>query len=88
MVGLIGGPPLQPGQALVIPGAGQVHTFGLRSGIDVAFCDHSGRILHVVSPMKPGRVSRWVRGVSYAIEMCAGSLAATRSGDMLEVRGL
>jgi uncharacterized membrane protein (UPF0127 family) len=88
VVGLIGGAPLEPGHAFVIPGAGQVHTFGVRFAIDVAFCDDNGRMLHVVTSMKPGRVSRWVRGVAYAIEMVAGSLASTGPGDMLEFRGL
>jgi uncharacterized protein len=87
MAGLIGTPLLGPREALVLPGATQVHTFGLNYAIDVAFCDRNGTLIHVVGSMAPRRVSRWVRGADLAIEMAAGSLAI-QPGDRLEIRGL
>jgi uncharacterized membrane protein (UPF0127 family) len=88
MVGLIGRPPLGPREALVLPRATQVHTFGLRYAIDIAFCDRNGTVLHVVRSMKPGRVSRWVWRADVAIEMRAGSFAAVHCGETLDIRGL
>jgi uncharacterized protein len=86
MVGLLGGPPPAPGDAIVLPGATQVHTVGLGFAIDVAFCSADGTVLYVVTGMMPGRLSRWVRGSAHAIEMPAGSLASVTRGDVLTLR--
>jgi uncharacterized protein len=85
MVGLLGGPPPAPGDALVLPGAAQVHTVGLGFAIDVAFCGADGTVLHVVEGMRPGRLSRWVRGAVHAIETPAGALASVARGDALTI---
>ena len=42
---------------LVIRPCRQVHTFGMRFPIDVAFCDRYGFVLHLAS-LAPRRVSR------------------------------
>ncbi|MGH2808151.1 MAG: DUF192 domain-containing protein [Actinomycetota bacterium] len=88
MKGLIGAPPLGPRDALVLPRAPQVHSFGLRVAIDVAFCDVTGRVLHVIREMRPRRMSHWVRGTHHTIEMAAGALATIGTGDVLEIRDL
>ena len=46
--GLLRGPPLETGEAIVLEPATQVHTFGLGYPIDVLFCDRKGGVLHVV----------------------------------------
>jgi hypothetical protein len=83
--GLLGGPPLEPSEALVIERARQVHTFGMTYPIDVCFCDRSWRVVHVVAGMRPRRVTRWVARASYAIEMRAGELGDVGPGDQLSV---
>lgn len=83
--GLLGRDPLGPGEALVLAGARQVHTFGMRYAIDVCFCDRAWNVLHVVAPMRPYRVSRWVGRALFAVETRAGGLAALRPGDQLSV---
>jgi uncharacterized membrane protein (UPF0127 family) len=72
--GLIGSPPLEPGQALIIIGGWQVHTFRMDFPIDVVFCNKKWIVKHVVSEMVPNRVSRVVVGARYAIELPAGSV--------------
>lgn len=81
--GLLGAAELRPGEALVIEPARQVHTFGMRYAIDVCFCDRAWRVLHVVTAMRPRRVTRWVRGARYAIEAPAGALRDVEPGDQL-----
>ena len=45
---------------IVLEPCRQVHTFGMRFPIDVAFCAADGRVLRIVAEMVPGRVSRVV----------------------------
>lgn len=83
--GLLGAP-LGPGEALVIEPARQVHTFGMRYAIDVCFCDRAWRVLHVVGPMRPRRITRWVFRARYAVEVAAGALDGVAAGDQLSLR--
>jgi uncharacterized protein len=74
--------------ALVLRPCRQVHTFGMRFPIDVAFCDRSGFVLHL-STLTPRRVSRPVWHSSFVIEARAGSFERwkLRPGDMVEIKG-
>jgi uncharacterized membrane protein (UPF0127 family) len=74
MKGLLGGPPLERGDALLLSPASQVHTFGMKYPIDVVFADGGGRVVHVVRNMKPRRISKWVRGAKTVLELAAGSV--------------
>ena len=73
---------------LVLRPCRQVHTFGMKFPIDVAFCDRYGFVLHV-SHMRPGRVSRYVLRAYFAIEATGGSFErwGIGVGDIVEVRG-
>jgi uncharacterized membrane protein (UPF0127 family) len=73
---------------LVLRPCRQVHTFGMKFPIDVAFCDRYGFVLHL-SHMRPGRVSRYVLHAYFAIEASAGSFERWKIGlgDVVEVRG-
>lgn len=83
MRGLIGSD-LAPDEALVIS-TSQVHTFFMSFPIDVVFCDGSWRVVHVVHGMRPNRVSRWVPGARYVVEMRAGVADGVTAGDRLAV---
>lgn len=72
--GLIGSPPLKPGQALIIDATFQVHTFQMDFPIDVVFCDKNWVVRHMVRSMVPRRVSRLVPSARYAIELPAGTI--------------
>ena len=68
MRGLLAKASLGAGECLLLEPAAQVHTFGMPAPIDVVFCDKEGVVLHVVSAMRPMRVTRWVRRARRALE--------------------
>lgn len=83
-MGLIGSPPPAPGQALVIPGTRQVHTFFMNYPIDIALCDAAGMVIHVVRALAPWRLSPSVRGAVFAVETAAGGLDCIEQGEVIE----
>ena len=74
--------------ALILRPCRQVHTFGMRFPIDVAFCDDSGAVLHTTS-LVPKRVSRVVWRSAFVIEARIGSFERwkLRPGDVVELKG-
>jgi uncharacterized membrane protein (UPF0127 family) len=74
--------------ALVLRPCRQVHTFGMRFPIDVAFCDRYGFVLHRRT-LGRRRVSRFVWRSYFAIEAPAGSFERWKlePGDVVEVKG-
>jgi uncharacterized membrane protein (UPF0127 family) len=64
-----------------------VHTFGMRFAIDVAFCDRDDVVLRTVT-LVPWRVSPLVWRSAYALETRAGAFSrwGVRAGDRLELR--
>jgi uncharacterized membrane protein (UPF0127 family) len=73
---------------LILRPCRQVHSFGMRFAIDVAFCDRDGFVLHAVA-LAPWRVSRPVPRAYFAIEASAGAFDRWKLavGDIVEVRG-
>ncbi|MDQ3659681.1 MAG: DUF192 domain-containing protein [Actinomycetota bacterium] len=86
MKGLLGGPELTNGEALVLCRAAQVHSIGLGYEIDVVFCDRNWVVRRVVAPLRRNRVSPLVMGACYAIELRAGAAAAVSPGSVLRFR--
>ena len=74
--------------ALVLRPCRQVHTFGMKFPIDVAFCDRAGVVLHL-SCLGPRRVSRLVWRSAFVIEARSGSFERwkLRPGDVVEIKG-
>jgi uncharacterized protein len=74
--------------AIVIRPCRQVHTFGMRFPIDVAFCDREGFVLHMTC-MARRRVSRLVWRSAFVIEARAGSFERWKlaPGDVIEIKG-
>lgn len=73
--GLLGRPPLQPGQGLWLSPCAAVHTFGMRKAIDVLFLDAEFKPLKRVFGLQPWRFSMCWRARS-VLEMPAGGLVA------------
>ena len=73
--------------AMVLRPCRQVHTFGMRFPVDVAFCDRSGVVLRVAT-LSPWRVSRVVWRSGFAVEAAAGAFErwGLRPGDRVEVK--
>ena len=74
--------------ALILRPCRQVHTFGMKFPIDVAFCDRYGFVLHKCT-LAPGRISRPIWRSYFAIEARAGSFERWKlePGDVIEIRG-
>jgi uncharacterized protein len=83
--GLIGRPGFTG--ALVIRRCRQVHTFGMRFPIDVAFCDADGVVLRRAT-LRPARISRLVWKSSFVVEAETGAFErwGLHPGDRLEVK--
>lgn len=75
--GLMGRQSVETGEALVIPRCRQVHTFGMRFAIDVAFVDRRCRVLKIYRGLRPRRMSSLAARASLAIEFPAGTLELT-----------
>jgi uncharacterized protein len=81
--GLIGRPRCDPGEALLLEPAKQIHTWGMRFPIDVVFCDRAGRVLRVLHSVTPRRVTRIVLRARFALELAEGGARGLRPGDVL-----
>lgn len=83
--GLIGRDRLGNGEALIIPACRQVHTFGMKFPVDIAFVGRDGSVLRTCRRLGPGRLSPLVLRSRMVIEMEAGVLdeTGTRHGDRL-----
>jgi uncharacterized membrane protein (UPF0127 family) len=71
LIGLIGQPPLQQDEALLIAPCRAVHTFGMRYCIDVVFLDEDNRIIKIVAAMPPRRMA-WCWRARAVVELAAG----------------
>ena len=83
--GLLGTPPLGAGAGLLIEPCRAVHMAGMRYPIDVAFLDRGGAVVATYAALPPGGRTRWHRAARQALELPAGTLAATGTveGDLI-----
>jgi len=89
LVGLLGTAAIAEGGGLWIVPCRSVHTLGMRYPIDVAFLDALGVVVGIQEGLPPNRIGRVFRDARGALELCAGTLAATGTapGDLLEFEG-
>ena len=83
--GLIGRNALADGEGLWIDPCTGIHTFGMRFAIDLLVLDAEGRVLRMVTHLKPWRVTMPVTGGRSVVELAAGALEATslKPGDLV-----
>lgn len=86
--GLLGAPPLRPGEGLLLDPCQAVHMFGMKQALDVAFLGGDGQVVAVYRDLKPGQRSRYHGKARKALELPVGTLEATdtRVGDVLEIQ--
>ena len=72
--GLLGTPTLPAGEGLWLKPCQQVHMFGMRYPVDVAFLDDEYRIVGLVPSLLPWRVSPKLRQATSVVEVPAGTL--------------
>lgn len=71
--GLLGRPPLLPGEALKIVPCNSIHCFFMTSMIDVVFLDVKGCVLRTCPQVRPWR-GRVCRKAKVVIELAAGEI--------------
>lgn len=84
--GLLGRPPLARGEGLLLRPCKAVHMAGMAFPLDVGFLDADGRLIAMYQALPPRARTRWHRGARQALELPAGTFAATGTGigDLLE----
>lgn len=75
--GLSGRMGLEPGEGLLLDPCRAVHMFGMRFPIDVAFLARDGLVVAVYPSLAPGARTQYHRAARSALELPAGTLAAT-----------
>jgi uncharacterized membrane protein (UPF0127 family) len=88
LVGLLGRSSLHRGEGLVIEPCRSVHTAFMRFAVDVVTVDRSGRVVKVVSYLKPFRLSATLRSAYAVVELpiCTIAESGTAVGDQLAFR--
>jgi uncharacterized protein len=75
--GLLGRDGLEQGEGLVIVPCTSVHMLGMRFPLDVLYLDRSGTVLRALSDLRPGQFGPLVWRSHMAVELPAGTIAAT-----------
>ena len=88
MKGLLGRRDLPPNNALVITQCQSIHMFFMTFPIDVIFCDRQDQVVGLSPGIKPFCLSPVFFKASYAIELPAGSITASKTqlGDRLKIQ--
>ncbi len=82
MRGLLGRT-LDPGQGMVIEPCSSVHTFFMAVPLDLLFVDAEHRVLRAIPTLLPWRLSPFIRGARYVVELPAGAAEGTLAGHCL-----
>jgi uncharacterized membrane protein (UPF0127 family) len=85
--GLLGRDGLEHGEGLVIVPCNSVHMLGMRFPLDVLHLDKSGTVVRALPNLRPGRFGPMVWGSHMAVELPAGTIAAsgTVPGDRVSI---
>ena len=85
--GLIGRPPLQEGQGLIIKPSQGIHSFFMSYPIDAIYVDEQGQVVHRLGDLRPFRAAPVCFRARYVVELPAGTLNRTRTevGDRIEL---
>jgi len=73
MKGLLGSPPLNAGEGLLIKPCSAIHTCAMPYPIDLIFMDNKWSIIKTVTSLKPWRIAA-APAASMVLELPAGSL--------------
>jgi len=86
--GLLGAPPLQPGEGMLLNPCQAVHMYGMKQALDIAFVGGDGQVLAVYHGLRPGQRSRYHSKARQALELPLGTLTETdtRVGDRLRIQ--
>ena len=79
--GLLGRDRLEPGEGLLLRPCRAVHMLGMRMSLDIAFLDPDGRVVALYPELRPGGRTQWHGRAREALELPAGTLAASGTRD-------
>jgi len=79
--GLMGRRVLAPGEGLLLDPCSGVHTLFMRIPIDVVYLDRRGRVLRVLTPLRPWHAGPMLAAARYVFEGPAGCAAGVQEGD-------
>jgi uncharacterized membrane protein (UPF0127 family) len=87
--GLLGRPPLSPGEGLLIVPSRGIHMMGMRTPLDVVLADRQWQVVAVYPDLRPWQRTAVHWQACYALELPAGVLrrVPTRAGDRLGCTG-
>ncbi len=87
MKGLLGKPPLQEDEALIITRCRSIHMFFMRYAIDAIFVGRENLVVGLVENIMPFRLSPVFWKAQFVVELMAGTISATKTsvGDGLEL---
>ena len=85
--GLLGRPPLQPGQGLVIRPSTGIHTWFMSYPMDAVYVSEDGEVLCTVEDMAPFRFGPVKRRCKMVVELPAGTVrhSGTEIGDKIVI---
>lgn len=85
--GLLGHPPLQAGEGLILNPCHAVHMYGMKQALDIAFLGEDGHVVAVYHDLRPGQRSKYHSDARSALELPAGTLRDTQTdvGDRLVI---
>ena len=87
--GLLGAPPLQNGEGLILVGEKSIHTLFMGFPIDVVYVDKAFNVIRSDANMVPYRLGPFLARSAYVLEMPVGAISksATQVGDQLKFEG-
>jgi len=85
--GLLGRPPLGCDEGLLLTPCRAVHTYGMRTPLDVVFLDGEARVVALYPALPPRRRTAWHGAATRVIELAPGAItrSATRLGDLVRI---
>lgn len=85
--GMLGRPPLEEGQGLLLVPTRGVHMFGMKTALDVVFLDGSNTVCALYEELAPGERTKVHGEAGSALELPPGTIARTGTevGDRLEL---
>ncbi|MFZ5648170.1 MAG: DUF192 domain-containing protein [Bacillota bacterium] len=89
LVGLIGKEKDLEGVALMLKPCNSIHTFFMRTPIDVVFLDRLGMVIYSIEEMRPFKFSGIIKGARTVVELSPGAISENdiRIFDILKTIG-
>jgi uncharacterized membrane protein (UPF0127 family) len=87
LIGLLGHRSLSRGEALILMPSNSIHSLFMRFSIDVLFLDKSNRVIKMLKPLSPWRLTKVYFKTHLTIELPVGTIerTSTQEGDIINI---